>query len=87
MRRVIRLGDPTTHGGAVVSAAPDVSLMGIAVARIGDFCTCPIPGHGGCAIAEGDPNWTIDGRAVALEGHRTTCGAALISTLPTVFCG
>lgn len=81
MRRVIRLGDPTSHGGEVVSAAGNYSIMGKGVARVGDSCTCPKRGHNNCTIAEGDPNWTIDGRAVALEGHKTTCGAELISSL------
>lgn len=84
MRRVIRLGDPTSHGGKVASAAGNYSMMGKGVARVGDICTCPIKGHNNCTIAEGDPNWTIDGRAVALEGHKTSCGAVLISTLGNV---
>lgn len=84
MKKVIRLGDPTSHGGSVVSAAPNFSMMGVRVARIGDHCTCPKPGHGGCVIVEGDPGWIIDGRAVALEGHLTSCGASLISTLGNV---
>ena len=84
MRRVIRLGDPTSHGGTVVSAAGNYSIMGKNVARVGDTCTCPKRGHNNCTIAEGDPNWTIDGRAVALEGHKTTCGAVLISTCAEV---
>ena len=84
MRHVIRLGDPTSHDGAVVSAASNYSMMGKNVARVGDRCTCPKKGHNNCTIAEGDPNWTIDGRAVALEGHKTTCGAVLISTCAEV---
>jgi len=84
MKGVIRLGDPTTHGGTVVSATGRYMIMGIEVARVGDSCTCPQKGHSGCTIAEGDPGWVIDGRAVALEGHLTTCGAALISTLPNL---
>ena len=80
MRRVIRLGDPTSHGGKVASAAGNYNIMGKNVARVGDICTCPKKGHNNCTIAEGDPNWTIDGRPVALEGHKTSCGATLIST-------
>lgn len=84
MSRVIRLGDPTTHGGKVVSAAPCSSAGDIPIARLGDKVTCPIPGHGTTTIVEGDPNWLIDGIPVALEGHKTSCGASLISTLPTL---
>ena len=80
MRRVIRLDDPTSHGGKVVSAAGNYTIMDKNVARVGDVCTCPIPGHISCTIVEGDPDWTIEGRNVALEGHKTSCGATLIST-------
>ncbi|MBB3224677.1 PAAR domain-containing protein [Pseudoduganella umbonata] len=83
MKGVIRLNDPTSHGGRVIAAAPNTKVMGIAVARKGDRCLCPLPGHTVCLIAEGDPNVTIDGVPVAFEGHKTTCGAALISTVPT----
>ncbi len=82
MKRVIRLGDPTSHGGNVVSAASNVSVKGIPVARLGDACTCPIPGHSGCTIVEGDSTHTIEGIPVAYEGHKTSCGAALIATVP-----
>lgn len=81
---VIRLGDPTTHGGQVISASSNFDVFGKQVARIGDKVTCPQKGHGVCVIVEGDPTWTIDGRNVALEGHKTSCGATLISTLPNV---
>ena len=82
MRNVIRLNDPTSHGGKVVSVtASHFTVQGIAVARLGDPCSCPIPGHSGCTIAEGDPTYTIDGIPVAFHGHHTTCGAELISTV------
>ncbi|NTV09536.1 MAG: PAAR domain-containing protein [Zoogloea sp.] len=84
MKRVIRLGDPTTHGGQVVSAAGNVSVCGRNVARLGDQVTCPRSGHGVATIIEGDPGWLIDGIPVALEGHKTSCGASLISTLPNL---
>jgi uncharacterized Zn-binding protein involved in type VI secretion len=85
MKRVIRLGDPTTHGGAVIKVtATQTNVMGQPLARVGDQCACPIPGHSPCVITEGDGDWTIDGVPVALEGHKTSCGASLISTLPNL---
>jgi uncharacterized Zn-binding protein involved in type VI secretion len=83
MKGIIRLNDPTSHGGRVIAAAPNTQVMGKAVARKGDRCLCPLPGHTMCFIEEGDPEVTIDGVPVAFEGHKTTCGAALISTVPT----
>lgn len=82
MRRVVCLGDATSHGGKVTSSsAPHFTVSGKAVACIGDKCTCPIKGHGGiCTIVEGEEKHTIDGLQVAYEGHRTSCGAVLIAT-------
>ncbi len=87
MRKVIRLNDPTSHGGKVISAAPHSTVLGKAVARKGDLCSCPIKGHDACTIAEGDDNVLIDGVPVALEGHKTSCGASLISTVAESGCG
>lgn len=84
MKRVIRLGDPTSHGGTVVSAAPTSLINGKEVARVGDQVRCPRKGHGVTTIVEGDAAWRVDGRAVALDGYRASCGATLISTLPSL---
>jgi uncharacterized Zn-binding protein involved in type VI secretion len=85
MKRVIRLGDPHSHGGVVQRVgATQSDVMGKPLARVGDVCVCPLKGHQRCVIVEGDPHWTIDGIPVALEGHRTSCGASLISTLPNL---
>jgi uncharacterized Zn-binding protein involved in type VI secretion len=81
MRNVIRLGDATSHGGKVVSvSASHVTVEGIAVARVGDVCSCPIKGHDNCTIAEGDPHHVVDGVPVAYAGHKTSCGAVLIAS-------
>jgi uncharacterized Zn-binding protein involved in type VI secretion len=80
MRNIIRLNDPTSHGGKVASvAATHFTVGGIAVARVGDKCTCPL--HGDTTITEGDSNHTIDGVPVAYDGHQTSCGATLTSTV------
>jgi uncharacterized Zn-binding protein involved in type VI secretion len=83
MRGIIRLNDTTSHGGKVIAAAPNSFVMGLAVARMGDKCVCPLPGHGTCVIAEGDPAVLIDGVPVAFHGHKTTCGAILLSSVAT----
>lgn len=78
----IRQGDTTSHGGAVQFAplSPNDHCCQ-PLACVGDVCTCPVPGHTQCVIVEGDPHWSINGRAVALHGHRTSCGAMLIASL------
>jgi uncharacterized Zn-binding protein involved in type VI secretion len=81
MRKVVRLNDPTTHGGTVVSVtATHFTVGGVAVARVGDKCVCPI--HGPGVIIEGDANHKIDGVSVAYDNHTTSCGAKLIATVP-----
>lgn len=79
MRKIIRLGDSTSHGGKVISAkASHIRVDGLAVACVGDICTCPL--HGDGTITEGDPNHTVDGIPVAYDGDRVSCGATLHST-------
>jgi uncharacterized Zn-binding protein involved in type VI secretion len=51
------------------------------VARLGDLCSCPRKDHDNCTLAEGDAHHTVDGVPVAYEGHKTTCGAVLESTV------
>lgn len=81
MQNVIRLGDPTSHGGKVVSAsASHFRVHGVPVACVGDTCSCPIPGHSDCTIATGSPHHLINGKQVAFEGDSLSCGAKLISS-------
>lgn len=80
MRPFILVGDKTDHGGVVISGAPSADVNGRCIARAGDKVTCPKKGHGENQIVEGDPMMIIDGRPVALHGHRTACGAVLISS-------
>lgn len=80
MRKVIRLGDSTSHGGKVLCcAASHFTVGGIAVACVGDLCSCPIKGHNGCTISSGSPRHAVNGVAVAFEGDRTSCGATLMA--------
>ena len=81
----IRLGDSTSHGGKVIEASAQTDSLHIQVARLGDKVTCPIPGHGTCPIVTGDFTLIVDGKPVAREGDKTSCGAVLIpSQHPTI---
>lgn len=81
MRKVIRLGDMTSHGGKVVSVrATHFKINGVPVACVGDLCSCPLPGHNGCTIATGSARHRINGIALAFEGDVTSCGAKLQSS-------
>lgn len=81
MRGIIRVGDTTDHGGRVTAGSAMNKVQGRAVARQGDRCVCPMPGHRDCTIADGDRNFIVDGKPAAFDGHKTTCGATLISSV------
>ncbi|WP_342119195.1 PAAR domain-containing protein [Pseudoduganella sp. OTU4001] len=82
MPNVIRIGDPTSHGGTVLeSSAPQFLVSGRPVALVGDKCLCPIQGHQSCTIASGNASHTVNGKSVAYDGDKTSCGARLISTV------
>lgn len=83
MKGIIRLGDATSHGGKVIVASGTAFVGGIAVARQGDACVCPVTGHAICTIVEGDPMILHAGIPVAFDGHKTSCGATLISSTPS----
>ena len=77
---IIRLGDKTSHGGAVIEASPHTTSGNIAVARMGDKVSCPLPGHGSTPIISGDATMIVDGKPVARQGDKTACGATLIAS-------
>jgi uncharacterized Zn-binding protein involved in type VI secretion len=83
MRGIIRVGDATSHGGQVITGSAIGKVMGRQVARQGDQCVCPMQGHQNCVIAEGDPSFVVDGKPAAFDGHKTSCGATLISSVPS----
>ena len=81
MANVIRLGDPTSHGGKVVACcATNCKAAGQPIAVVGDKVTCPVQGHVNCTIATGNARHRINGKAVAYDGDTTSCGALLQST-------
>lgn len=78
---IVRLGDLTSHGGSVVTASMTHTIDGIGVARMGDTLACPM--HGVNMIVDGESNYLIGERMVALHGHRGACGCTLIASITT----
>lgn len=77
-RMIVRLGDTSNHGGAVVTSSADYKAEGKFVARIGDILNCPI--HGPNPIVEGSDTHLNNGKKVARHGDHTQCGATLIAS-------
>lgn len=84
MKGVIRMGDPTSHGGQVIGEERPAKVLGKSVALKGDKVSCPIPGHHDCFIETIKKPGTVmfDGIDVAQHGDLANCGAVLQSTTP-----
>ncbi|SAL38782.1 PAAR domain-containing protein [Caballeronia telluris] len=78
---LIRLGDPTDHGGAVVSASTTMRFEGRPVARKGDEVSCPKHDIHPNLIIAGDESMTDGGVPIARHGYRAVCGCRLLSSL------
>jgi uncharacterized Zn-binding protein involved in type VI secretion len=79
-RGVIRLGDKTTHGGEVISAAQDFTVLGKPVALEGDSTYCP-KCKGKFPIQPSGSTRKHHGKQVAYDQDPTACGAKLISSI------
>ena len=85
-KKIIVVGDDTSHGGKVKTGSFDRKIDGKSIARLGDLVDCPqkYPNkkpHGVNKIIEGSSSYLIDGIPVALEGHHTECGCTLIGSM------
>jgi len=76
---IIRMGDPTSHGGKVLEGSPADICHGKPIAYMGHKTSCP-KCKGTFAIVEGALTTTFYGKGVALAGMKTACGATLIAT-------
>lgn len=76
-----RIGDTTSHGGAIVAGAPTVLIGSMPAARVSDMHTCPmatpgtppIPHVGGPVLPPGGVTVLICGLPAARVGDMATC--------------
>ena len=78
-RAVARQGDKTSHGGTITGGFPELMVYGRPAAGIGHVGFCPKCGVI-FQIVAGAATVTVFGRALALEGMKTSCGAVLIAS-------
>ncbi|EFL88273.1 PAAR domain-containing protein [Ahrensia sp. R2A130] len=78
MPAAIRLGDTSSHGGEVVTAAVKYSIFRKRIARKTDILRCPI--HGDQPIIEGSAKYNFEGQGVARHGDQAACGATLVAS-------
>lgn len=77
MPLIARLGDTSSHGGAIVTSAARTLVEGALVARETDILDCPI--HGPNPIVGHSSRLKAEGLFVARHGDSTACGATLVS--------
>jgi uncharacterized Zn-binding protein involved in type VI secretion len=82
MAAVARLGDTSSHGGAIVTASTNVRANGQGVARQGDILQCP--SHGPKALTAITTKTRVNGRLVITVGAHAACGAVITQGSPTV---
>lgn len=83
-KKVICVGDTTTHGGVVISGISSIKINGRPVASVGKLVVCPLC-KGVFPIISGSNMIKYNGIKIATEGMKTACGAKLVSTQSTVF--
>lgn len=77
MPLIARLGDTSTHGGAIVTSASKTKCEGQLIARKDDILNCPI--HGPQPIVGHSNKLMVEGKFCARHGDAVACGATLIS--------
>ena len=82
---IARLGDSSSHGGAIITSASTTRTEGILTARVGDLHVCPIPGHGVTPITNGSGNFKCEGKITAVDGSICGCGAVITAGSTTSF--
>lgn len=79
LKAIIRLGDPTSHGGTVIEAFSTFEVFGKPASGIGHKVSCPNC-KGVFPIIAGVEKYSYFGKNIAVEGMKTSCGAVLIAT-------
>ena len=83
-KRLIVSGDITTHGGRVIAGSSMMIVDGKPVALVGDLVSCS-KCNGVYPIIMGTNQVFYMGKAVAVEGMMTLCGAVLIGSQDLAF--
>lgn len=79
-KKIVVLGDATSHGGKVVSVSSTFEIEGKNVALLNDSVSCPE--HGSNPIVECDMSYEENGRGIVAHGCKSACGSVIFASLP-----
>lgn len=87
MFNAARLGDATTHGGAIISGASTVFINGLpAAVAVVSLAGCSLS-HGAAPVVTGSGTVFIEGFAAARISDITGCGATICTGAGNVVIG
>ncbi|URQ60453.1 PAAR domain-containing protein [Pantoea alhagi] len=87
MQNAGRIGDATSHGGALCSGSGSVYINGLPAAIAGASVAPCALGHGAAPVASGSGTVFINGLPAARLGDVTGCGAVVVSGSADVYIG
>lgn len=76
MSKIVRLGDPSDHGGSMISATGKFKINGKTVCVNGDLHSCPIKDHGVTPVTS-TKTLKSNGKSVIKVGSVAGCGAVI----------
>lgn len=79
MPAIVKLGDPSDHGGVMIQAQGGFTVDGVAGCVDGDIHQCPIKGHGNTPVASSSEHRGGD-KAIIRTGDKAGCGASVIGS-------
>lgn len=79
MKLIACLGDPSNHGGTLISTNQDnrLTTAGIPVCANGCMHSCPITGHGVTAVSAATVKSYVNGKLIITYGAVAGCGAVI----------
>lgn len=86
MRKFVRLGDTSDHGGSMITATGLFIVNGKTQCVDGDIHDCPIRGHGKTPISSSN-SATSNGKSISLVGDKAGCGATITTGSPNTWQG
>lgn len=76
MPEIVKLNDPSDHGGKMIQASGGFTVDDIDGCVSGDIHQCPIRGHGNTPVSSSSPH-TANGKAILRTGDKAACGATI----------
>lgn len=77
MPRDSRIGDTSSHGGALITGAAKMIDENRRTSRVTDILLCPV--HGPVAVVTGSPKTVIENRRNCRITSVCACGAVIVS--------